>query len=112
LEDAGADEATTCLVVLRGELDLSQIDQVRALFPPADACSRVVIDCTAVTYIDSAIIAVFILFRRDFQKAGNNPLDMIVVASDPVDRIFEVSGMKSVLTVVRPPQSEDVSSRA
>ena len=114
--DKKHDDDTACLVVLSAELDFSDEARVKALLPPPDRCSRVVIDCSAVTYIDSPIIAVLAGFRRAFQKAGGDPLEIVVIASPAMDRALAITGMKRLITVLPARNAEepapDASSRA
>jgi anti-anti-sigma factor len=91
---------TACLVVLSGELDFSEEARVKELLPAPDRCSRVVIDCSAVTYLDSAVIAVLAAFRREFKEAGGDPLEIVLIASPAIDRALAITGMKRLITVL------------
>jgi len=100
-------EDTACLVLLEGELDYMMRADVAAKLPQPDACTRVVIDCSAVTFMDSTIVATILDFQQRFARFGGNPVNIILIASATIDRIFEVAHVKHLMTVVpaeTPPQ--------
>jgi len=91
---------TACLVVLSGKLDADQQSRVRELLPAPDRCARVVIDCSAVTSMDPAIVAVVVSFRREFQKAGGDPFEIVLIASPEIDQLVSATGIKRLVTVL------------
>lgn len=89
------------VVELSGDLGFTDRERVLALFPPPPPSGRVVFDCSRVTSIDSAILAAFVIYRRRFQIAGRDPLDIVCLVSERVERLFEIVGLSRMLTVVR-----------
>ena len=86
--------------MLEGDLDVYRAKEVEALFPePADA-DRIVVDCSAVNTIDSSVITVFVRYRRSFAQAGGDPLNIVFIVSDPMRRIFDITGISRFMTVI------------
>ena len=77
---------------IAGELDLASVDQVRQAVEPilGTAVERIEFDLSAVEFLDSSGLAVFI------ELATAHPL-RIVAASTPVRRIITVTGLDEVL---------------
>lgn len=94
------------VVELSGDLGFNDRERVLALLPPPPPSGRVVFDCTHVTSMDSAILAAFVIYRRQFQIAGRDPLDIVCLVSERVERLFEIVGLTRMLTVVRTPSVE------
>jgi anti-anti-sigma factor len=95
----------TAQVVFHGDLDLHNRDAVSAALPEPDSFDRVAIDCSAVTSIDSSVVTVFMRYRRKFVAAGLDPFNIIFIASRPVRRIFEITGLLKYVTVIDPPEA-------
>ena len=89
-------------VTLAGDLDLSQWAEVAADLPAPDEFSRVVIDCSTVTSMDSPVVSVLLRYRRAFVAAGNDPLNIVILASPQVQRLFDISGVAKLVTVIPP----------
>jgi anti-anti-sigma regulatory factor len=85
---------------LEGDLGAFDAARVQALFPPPSDYTRIVIDCSAVTSMDSSIIAALMLFRQSFALAGRNPLDVVVIASPRIRKVLDLTGVVRFLTVV------------
>jgi anti-anti-sigma factor len=90
-------------VVLTGDLDISRRQEIESQLPDVNSADRVVIDCSAATSIDSSILTVLMRYRRRFQQSGKDPLDMIVIASAGIRRMFEVAGLSKLVTVISAP---------
>lgn len=88
------------LVTLSGDLDLSKRDAVADALPAAGSVDRLVVDCSAVTSIESVVIAVFMRYRRKFIAAGSDPMNVVFIVSPQVRRTFEITGMSTFFTVV------------
>lgn len=88
------------LVTLRGDLDLLRRDEVAAALPAASSVDRLVVDCTAVTSIESVVIAVFMRYRRTWTAGGGDPLNIVFIVSPQVRRTFEVTGLSTFFTVI------------
>lgn len=59
------------------------------------------------TLIDSSIIAVLMRYRRAFMDAGKDGLDIVVVVPPVFRRIFEITGLVKLLTIVTAPTAGD-----
>ena len=84
-------DGETSTLVLVGEFDLAAIDAVRTKF--AEACSvssRVVIDLSRLTFIDSTGIS-FLLSAVKADEEGR--LSFIACDSPAVQRVFSVTGV-------------------
>jgi anti-anti-sigma factor len=102
----GLTEDRTGTVFFTGDLDVSRRDAIVSALPPPDAVDRLVIDCSTVTSIDSAAIAALMHYRRQFAETGRDPLNIVVIASDPVRRVFETLGLTKLMTILTAPRSE------
>jgi len=84
-----------------GEIDLSNIDELRSALDAAIARSpkAVVIDFTDIVYIDSAGVAVVISAYRRVSKVGG-ALGIVKPSSPAVRRVLDLIGMQSLPSVV------------
>ena len=88
-------------VHLEGDLGLAQQAQVSDALPLPAPSTRVIIDCSKVTSIDSAIIRVFMRYRRSYAEAGGDSrTGIVIVASPQVRRIFDIAGLAQWVTIV------------
>jgi anti-anti-sigma factor len=92
-------------VTLSGELDLSMRDAVASALPEPAGFERLVVDCTAVTSIESVVIAVFMRYRRKWIAAGGDPLNIVFLVTPSLRRTFEITGMMEWFTIVNGEQS-------
>lgn len=92
----------TYTLSLEGDLGAFDAARVEALFPPAADYTRVVVDCKAVTSMDSSIVAALMRFRQSFVLAGREPLNMVIIAPARLRRIFELTGLSRFVTVIYP----------
>lgn len=90
-------------VELSGDLDLYRRDEIASAFPSPETAKRVIVDMRNATLIDSSIIAVLMRYRRAFMDAGNDGQDIIVLVPPVFRRIFEITGLVKLLTVVTAP---------
>lgn len=90
----------TRVVTLRGHLDVYACKEVESQLPEPLTCERVVIDCSQAESIDSSVITVLLRYRRRFEGAGREPLNIVVVAAPNIRRVFEVTGVSRLLTVI------------
>ncbi|HET9031237.1 MAG TPA: STAS domain-containing protein [Candidatus Aquilonibacter sp.] len=90
------------VITLRGDLGLIDVARVQALFPePSQIENRVVLDCAEATSMDSSILALIMTYRQRVQLSGRNPREAIVaIASPRLVRLFELTGISRVITVV------------
>lgn len=80
-------------------------ERVESLLPEPETVDRVIVDCSKVTVIDSSVITALMRYRRRFQDAGKDPVDIIIVVNPSVRRIFEITGLNRVLTIVSAPDN-------
>jgi anti-anti-sigma factor len=83
-----------------GDLDVYRRQEFAAALPPVESIDRLVIDIRAATLIDSSIIAQLMRFRRQFVEAGREATEIVVVVPEQLRRIFEITGLLNMLTVV------------
>lgn len=80
-----------------GELDMATAPALAERIASIDAASRLVIDLTSCTFLDSAAVRSLIAVARDW-KTAERPLAL--VASDPgILRILEITGVDAVFSV-------------
>ena len=91
------DEETQLLVV-RGDVDLQNAGDLRSAIEEAatDGKSRLVVDMSDVPFMDSSGLASLV----GAQKAIPEDVRMIVICPENLRRIFEVTRLDSILTVV------------
>ena len=88
------------VVEVSGDLDLATAPQLRdaGLRALGIEPTRVVIDLTDVTFIDSSGLGVLVLLRR---KARTHRSELVLVPSDRVDAVLRISGLEHVFTIRR-----------
>ena len=91
------------IVTLRGELDAHDAPRLREVFAGAlealsDASSpRLVLDLTAVEFLDSTALGTMIGALRRAREAGGELA--MVLPETPARRIFEITGLDQVLAI-------------
>jgi anti-anti-sigma factor len=104
-------------VKAEGEIDLSNIDELRVAFDAAIGRSPkgFVIDLKDIEYIDSAGVAVVISAYRRISKAGG-VLGVVRPASPAVRRVLDLIGLQTLPSVVVTDDAEtalqELSARA
>lgn len=85
-------EGHTSLIALEGDLDLGAAPELKWALTglPAAGRSRVVVDLSRVTFMDSTGLSVLVGFKRHLSPGG---LLAIVCASPAILKIFEVTGL-------------------
>ena len=92
------------LIVARGEMDIAAVPALRRLLDDAVASGppRVVLDLTAVDFVDSVALATLVGAKRRLGPEGR----LAVVAGQPyVLLVLEATGLDHVVTIV--PSRED-----
>jgi anti-anti-sigma factor len=85
-------EAPSFVITLRGELDLSNVDEMRSSL--ADAQGPAVVDLSAVTYLDSTALYELGALRK---RVGN----VVLVAPSPqIRRTLEIVGYTKIFDIV------------
>ena len=88
------------LVVARGELDVAAVPELRRLLAPAASLgtSRILLDLSEVTFIDSLSLAAIVAAKR---RLGDEGRLAVVADHHYVLLIFEAGGLDSVVEVFR-----------
>jgi anti-sigma B factor antagonist len=99
IEDHRHDEHTH-VVAVTGEIDLFTAPEFKQrVSEPIDAgITTVVVDLTAVTFIDSSSLGVLIGAHRRLKLRGGALL--VVCDSEPIVKTFRITGLDGVFTVV------------
>jgi len=89
------------IVAVRGEIDLFTAPefQQRIAAPIEDGATRVIVDLTEVTFIDSSSLGVLIGAHRRL-KQRNGSL-VVVCDNDAIVKTFKITGLDGVFTLVR-----------
>lgn len=87
-------------VELTGDLDFNRAKSLYTELMRFVNAPRVVINCVGASYIDSSILTSLMRFRRQFVEAGSDPLDIVIVVSPSLRRIFEITGLVTTMTIV------------
>jgi anti-anti-sigma factor len=98
LDDQSLD-ATTSLVTVRGELDLTTISALRRRVDAVLLTGhfRVMIDLTGVTHMDSSGLAELITCHQAAQALGGGVA--LVVGQEPIRRTLEIRGVSQLFTI-------------
>lgn len=89
-------EGSTATVAADGEIDLSTVDDLRtAVSAAADGAERLVLDLTAVDFIDSAGLGGLLELRSTLR--GRNVTLEIAAGDGPVRRAMEITGLSELL---------------
>lgn len=83
-----------------GDLDVYRRTEFEAAFPPPDSVDRIVIDMRETSVLDSSIITLLMRYRRAFTEAGGDPLNIVLVVPPQLRRIFEITGLVSLMTIL------------
>ena len=86
-----------CRVQVAGEVDIETVPQLQQALEDAAASASVVLDLTAVTFIDSSGVRVLVEFA---QRNEDGPERFSIVSSPPVDRVIDVTGLRDRLPLV------------
>jgi anti-anti-sigma factor len=91
-------------VSLEGQLDIYSYSRLEEALPNPAEVENVVLNLLRVTYLDSLAVGRLVAFRRDFIEAGGTPENLVVVLpkSGGVRRIFEITGLTRMFSVVEP----------
>ena len=98
IEDRRID-AGTHLVAVSGEIDLFTAPAFKQrMSKPIDAgCSRLIVDLSRTTFIDSSSLGVLIGAHRRLKRAGGSLV--VVSASDAIAKTFKITGLDGVFTL-------------
>ena len=93
-----ADDATS-VVSVEGELDLSTAPRLKWMLVDALAAGRkaLLIDLSGTTFMDSTALGVLVAVNRTLEEGSR----LVIVCARPnVLKIFELSGMEGVFTIL------------
>jgi anti-anti-sigma factor len=98
LDDQSLD-ATTSLITVRGELDLTTISELRRRVDAVLLTGhfKVVVDLTGVTHMDSSGLAELITCHQAAQALGGGMA--LVVGEEPIRRTLEIRGVSQLFTI-------------
>jgi anti-anti-sigma factor len=92
------EDAAVAFLSLAGELDLSTIPKVEGpLFKQLETHPAVVVDLTALSFIDSSGIGLLIKAFRAGQDGNGGKLHTVVARDSQIERVFEISGIDRAL---------------
>ncbi len=77
------------------EWDISSCDRLAALLEPAAHAQHVIIDMSAVRYMDSTCLTKMILMHRKRAESGFDAAS-VVIADRGLRRLFQVAGLDDV----------------
>jgi anti-sigma B factor antagonist len=99
IEDRQIDDDTH-VVAVTGEIDLFTAPEFKQrVSAPIDAGrTRLVVDLTTTTFIDSSSLGVLIGAHRRLRRLNGSLA--IVCNSDPIAKTFRITGLDSVFTIV------------
>jgi anti-anti-sigma factor len=90
----------TVRLTFRGDLDIHRRDEVAAMLPAPGSADEVVLDFSDVMFIDSTILTVLLRYRRAFEEAGGDPINIVIIANAHGRRFLDIAGVSQSLTVV------------
>ena len=86
------------VIVARGELDVAAVPELRRLLSASSGTSRILLDLSEVTFIDSLSLAAIVAAKR---RLGDGGRLAVVADHHYVLLIFEAGGLDSVVEVFR-----------
>jgi anti-anti-sigma factor len=94
-------EDGVCVVAVSGELDLDTMTELSAALAVADGVATTVVDLRGLTFIDSSGVSGVMAAARRARDAGSRLV--CVPGPPPIQRIFELTGVDTVLEWVDRP---------
>jgi anti-sigma B factor antagonist len=99
-------EAGVSVVSLAGELDLSTVARVETpLFNEIRPHSAVVLDLTALSFIDSSGIGVLIRAFRAAENENGGKLRTVIARNSQIERVFRLTGIDRALPLYLDPEA-------
>ena len=90
LTQSGGSDTGIVTIVLRGDLSVHTLTELHATLEAAEGCDVVVLDLSAVDYVDSTTLTAFVKLRSRMRGAGRTGRVRIAQPSTSVRRIFEI----------------------
>lgn len=96
----GSRRGGVSLVLVEGEVDLSNAQQVGAMIRSlaGNEATSLVVDLTHTTYLDSAGIALLITLAERL-RARRRQFRLVVPPTSPVHRVLQLTGLPDLLVV-------------
>jgi anti-anti-sigma factor len=94
-------EDGVCVVAVSGELDLDTMTELSAALAVGDGVATTVVDLRGLTFIDSSGVSGVMAAARRARDAGSRLV--CVQGPPPIQRIFELTGVDTVLEWVDRP---------
>jgi anti-sigma B factor antagonist len=94
-------EDGVCVVAVSGELDLNTIAELRTALADSHGVATTVVDLRGLTFIDSSGVSGVMAAARRARDAGSRLV--CVPGPAPIQRIFELTGVDTVLEWVQRP---------
>ena len=85
------------MISVRGELDLSSVDDLGSALARGERGQDLVVDLTRCTFIDSSAIRTLLVGVADLESAGGRVA--VVAQSDGVRRTLEIAGVHERLAI-------------
>jgi anti-sigma B factor antagonist len=92
-----ANESQAAVVVASGELDAYAEDDLVGIFRETGREERLVVDLTAVSFLDSTVLGILVRAIRDVDGRGGKV--RVVLPGGTARRIFEITTLDRVLPV-------------
>jgi anti-sigma B factor antagonist len=98
-EIAERTDETTPVLSVRGEIDVSTAPELRdrLLSVAAEGYSKVVVDLSQVSFLDSTALGVLVSGLKRFRAAGGDLL--LVVTGRSVSKVLEITGLVEVFSI-------------
>jgi anti-anti-sigma factor len=94
-------EDGVCVVAMSGELDLDTMAELSTALTGCDGVATTVVDLRGLTFIDSSGVSGLLAAARHAREAGSRLV--CVAGPPPIQRIFELTGVDTVLEWVDGP---------
>ena len=96
------DDGTVVLSIV-GELDLANTATLERELASANGATAVVLDMSALEFIDSTGIALLVATHRRLNSDGADRFSLVRSRSDAVRKVLELTGIDTALPFVTPP---------
>lgn len=86
-------------IVLRGDLSVQTLSELRETLAHAEGCDVVVLDLSAVNYVDSTTLTAFVKLRGRMLEGGRAGTVRIAQPVTSVRRIFEICHLDKLFEI-------------
>lgn len=88
---------------MSGEFDISNKDDLSQMLLRGEWASRVIIDMTGTTYIDSSALRCLVQLRQKLMERSGGAVELVGVHST-VRRLFTVTGLQELFEISNGPE--------